>query len=90
MNLLTVKQLSQKLSCSISYVWSLQKRDPSFPKPLSIGMGSEQARGTRWVDSDVSNWLLTKTQLNHKEEVQYEDGRSGTEIHSAADKEVTA
>lgn len=90
MQLLTVKQLSQKLSCSTSYVWSLQKRDPSFPKPLRIGMGGvERIRGTRWVDSDVSNWLLTKKQLNHNE-VQHEDGRSGTEIHSAADKEVTA
>ena len=91
MNLLTAKQLSQKLSCHDSYIWHLQKKDPSFPKPLRIGMGTERTRGTRWVDGEVTAWLLTKKQQsNHNEEVQHEDGRSGTEIHTAEGKEVPA
>ena len=70
MNLLTIKQVSEKLSCSTSYIWALMKKDPTFPKPITIGVGSERAKGTRWVDGAVSEWVLSKHQIaNENNEV---------------------
>ena len=70
MNLLTIKQVSEKLSCSTSYIWALMKKDPAFPKPITIGVGSERAKGTRWVDGAVSEWVLSKHQIaNENNEV---------------------
>lgn len=87
MNLLTVQQLAAKLSCSVSYVWRLTQQDPTFPRPLQIGMGGERARGTRWVESAVNDWLLTKQQ----DEVQaHDDGRTGVGLHQNQGEEVPA
>ena len=70
MNLLTVKQVSEKLSCSTSYIWALLKKDPAFPKPINIGVGVERAKGTRWVDGAVSEWVLSKHRIaNENNEV---------------------
>lgn len=62
MNLLTIKQVSEKLSCSTSFIWALVRKDPDFPKPITIGIGSERAKGTRWMDGAVSEWVLAKHQ----------------------------
>lgn len=89
MNLLTVKQVASKLSCAVSYVYKLQKTDKSFPKPLSIGMGSERSRGVRWVEQDVTDWLLTRKQTT-TEVLNNEDGRIGEDVHTGTGEEVAA
>lgn len=92
MNLLTVKQVAEKLSCAVSHVWLMLKKDPTFPKPISIGMGGEHARGTRWVDGAISEWMLAKHSLANKnqEVLTDEDRRSGTQIHTDTREEVAA
>ena len=62
MILLTAKQVSEILNCSTSFIWELVRKDPDFPKPITIGVGSERAKGTRWVDGAISNWVLSKHQ----------------------------
>jgi predicted DNA-binding transcriptional regulator AlpA len=91
MNLLTAKQVAEKLSCHISFVWTLSKEDPSFPPPLQIGKGTVRARGTRWVDSALDNWLLTKQQgADTAKELQHEHGRIGADVHQDSGEEVSA
>jgi predicted DNA-binding transcriptional regulator AlpA len=92
MNLLTVKQVSEKLSCSTSYIWLLLKRDPAFPKPISIGGGEERARGTRWVDGAIHEWVQSKhtTANDNNEVLTNENGRPGAEVHSDPREEVAA
>lgn len=64
MNLLTAKQVAARLSCSLSFVWKLAKEDPKFPKPIQIGTGAVGcARATRWVETALDDWLLTKQQV---------------------------
>lgn len=90
MKLLTVKQVADKLSCVTSNVYRMQRLDPTFPKSIVIGMGSSRARGVRWVDSEIDDWLLVK--MSHKtSEVQTnEDRRDGLDVHSGAREEVAA
>ena len=87
MNLLTVKQVAAKLSCAPSYVYRLLDRDPTFPRSISIGLGEEKARGVRWVEADVTNWLLTRIQ---KKEVLDENGRVSSNVHPSTGEEVAA
>ena len=87
MNLLTVKQVASKLACGASFIWTLTREDPTFPKPIQIGLGGERARGTRWVEAALDNWLLTKQQHPtdpEQKEPLNDDGRTGTELHQAA------
>lgn len=62
MNLLTDKQVAEMLSCSRAYVWSLSKRDETFPKPINLGMGTVRAKGTRWDKEAVEKWVTDKQQ----------------------------
>lgn len=89
MNLLTAKQVATKLSCSVSYVWKLPHINPTFPKPLSIGSGQEQPRATRWVDSEVTDWLLTRKPKTN-EVLKNENGRAGEDVHTGTGEEVAA
>ncbi len=89
MNLLTVKQVAAKLSCAVSYVYRLQQKDITFPKPMSIGMGDAKSRGVRWIDQDVVEWLLTR-KLKTSEVLKNEDGRIGEDVHKSTGEEVAA
>lgn len=86
MNLLTVKQVIDKLNCSRSFLWTLRKKDPTFPKPFAIGLGEERTRGSRWVEAELDQWLLTRQQLTAKKEApcDHEDGRDRPAVHQAA------
>lgn len=91
MNLLTVKQVSEKLTCSSSYVWKLLRVDPTFPKPIQLGLGESRPRSTRWVDSAITDWLMTKhASANTKTDGVLTNGNSngkhrglGGELHQA-------
>ena len=89
MNLLNVKQVATKLSCSVSYVWKLPKADHTFPKAINIGTVEGRTRATRWADQDITDWLLTRKQ-NTTEVLNNEDGRPGKDLHTAAGEEVPA
>lgn len=87
MNLLTVQQVATKLSCAPSFVWALNKNDPTFPKPIQIGLGASRARATRWFEEAVNNWLLTKQQPMEKDD----DHRgTGSQVHPATAEESRA
>lgn len=90
MNLLTDKQVAQKLACAVSYVWRLSNQDPTFPQPVRLGDpdGPRRGRVTRWVDTDIDNWLGNKQ--TSKQEVQDEDGRIGSHVHQDPRQEVAA
>jgi|LauGreDrversion4_2_1035121.scaffolds.fasta_scaffold29377_7 predicted DNA-binding transcriptional regulator AlpA len=94
MNLLTVKQVSELLTCSTSYVWKLLRCDPSFPKPIQLGVGESRPRSTRWVEGAVSQWLLAKHEeanpLTNSKVLTNEHGRTGRELHKAPGEEVAA
>jgi predicted DNA-binding transcriptional regulator AlpA len=90
MNLLTVKQVAEKLSCAVSNVYRIQSLDPTFPRPISIGLGSARARGVRWVDDELTSWLMVKVSNKTNEVHQNEDGRSGQNVHTSTREEVTA
>lgn len=90
MNLLTVKQVSEKLACSRSYVWKLLRDNPDFPKPINIGMGDSKTRATRWVDGDISGWLARLSQQSNTEANTNENRQSGGEVHPGAGEEIPA
>ena len=87
MNLLTVKQVAEQLSCSRAFVYRLAKSDASFPKSMSIGMGEESQRGVRWVAEELKEWLLTRKQ---KEVKPNENGRDSQDVHKSTGEEVAA
>lgn len=89
MNLLNVKQVASKLSCSVSYVWTLPKSDHTFPRTFNIGMVEGRTRATRWAEHEITDWLLTRKQKT-TEVLNNEDGRPGKDIHTAAGEKVPA
>jgi len=60
MNLLTIKTLAEKLACSESLIWQIRQRDPTFPRPFSIGVGTERSRAARWDEKDIDAWIETR------------------------------
>lgn len=90
MNLLTDKQVAQKLACAVSYVWRLSTQDSTFPKPVRLGNpdGPRRGRVTRWVETDINEWL--KNRLTNKQEVEDEAGRTGGNVHQDSGQEVAA
>ena len=89
MNVLTAKQVADKLQVNVSYIWRLSEKDPTFPKAIHLGdpEGPTRGRVTRWVEEDVNHWLTRKLK-----EVQHdhENGRSGGDLHQDQGEEVEA
>lgn len=65
MRLLSVDAVASLLDVSKAHVWNLTRDDPAFPKPIRFS-----ARMTRWVESDLEQWVLS---YKHKEK-QHEAG----------------
>lgn len=57
MNLIDVVRVAEKIYGSTSLVWKLLREDASFPKPVRLSK-----RVTRWIESDIDAWVLTKKQ----------------------------
>jgi predicted DNA-binding transcriptional regulator AlpA len=87
MNLLTGKQIAEKLSCSKAYIYVLLKKDPTFPRPMTIGLGMDSPRGVRWVEEEITQWLLTRKNI---EVNPNEDGRFSEDLHPSEGEEVPA
>ena len=55
MNLLTVEDVASSLKVGKSTV--LSRSDPTFPKPITLS-----DRITRWLESDLEDWVLRHKQ----------------------------
>lgn len=45
------KQICDHLNISRSTLWRIERRDPTFPKPLNLGIKKEQ-----WMLDEVLDW----------------------------------
>lgn len=86
MNLLTAQQIAAKLNVAVSYVWRLNDKDPTFPKPVRLGDpdGPRRARVTRWVDLQIDEWLTSKQGGTN------EDRPTGGDVHQTEGEAVSA
>ena len=57
MNLLTVEAVASALKVHKVTVWWLSRSDPTFPKPIKLS-----DRITRWLESDLEDWVLRHKQ----------------------------
>lgn len=57
MNLLTVDAVASALKVHKVTVWRLSRSDPTFPKPIKLS-----DRITRWLESDLEDWVLRHKQ----------------------------
>lgn len=57
MNLLTVEDGASSPKVGKSTVWELSRSDPTFPKPIKLS-----DRITRWLESDLEDWVLRHKQ----------------------------
>ena len=53
---LDIKAVKEKTSLSRSHIYKLEQAG-KFPKRFAIG-----SRGVRWLESDIDQWLLDRTQ----------------------------
>ena len=64
MKALRFKQVKDKTSLSRSHIWKLEQAG-KFPKRFAIG-----SRGVRWLESDIDQWLLDRTQATTSHNAQ--------------------
>ena len=57
MNLLTVEDVASSLKVGKSTAWRLSRSDPTFSKPIKLS-----DRITRWLESDLEDWVLRHKQ----------------------------
>lgn len=57
MNLLTVEAVASALKVHKVTAWRLSRSDPTFPKPIKLSN-----RITRWLESDLEDWVLRHKQ----------------------------
>ena len=57
MNLLAVEAAASALKAQKVTVWRLSRSDPTFPKPIKLS-----DRITRWLESDLEDWVLRHKQ----------------------------
>lgn len=58
LSLLSVRQVAEKLSISISLVWRLTKEEKRFPKPIKIGYRS------CWRSDEVESYIEFRTRIH--------------------------
>ena len=66
MSLLTPEELSERLKMPLGTIYSMERRDKSFPRAIRVTQ-----RTLRWDEAEVTAWLQAK-----KEETNHEDQRS--------------
>ena len=57
MNLLTVGAVASTLNAHKVTVWRLSRSDPTSSKPIKLS-----GRTTRWLESDLEDWVLRHKQ----------------------------
>lgn len=58
-DLLSVKQLIQKLGIARSTIYALKKRN-DFPQPIKIG------HLARWIESEVDDYIIAKKTIRNQ------------------------
>lgn len=58
--LLRVGEVADILGVSKSYVYKLSQTTDSFPKPIILGDESNRRSSSRWVLSEIEDWVNTR------------------------------
>jgi len=58
--LLRVGEVAELLGVSKSYVYKLAHNSTSFPKPIVLGPDDNRRSSSRWVLSEVEDWVNTR------------------------------
>jgi predicted DNA-binding transcriptional regulator AlpA len=58
--LLRVGEVADLLGCSKSYVYKLAQNSTSFPKPIVLGDETNKRSSSRWVLSEIEDWVNSR------------------------------
>jgi len=58
--LLRVAEVADILGVSKSYVYKLSQTTDSFPKPIILGPEDNRRSSSRWVLSEIEDWVNTR------------------------------
>ena len=58
--LLRVGEVADLLGCSKSYVYKLAQNSTSFPQPIILGPDDNRRSSSRWVLSEIEDWVNTR------------------------------
>ena len=58
--LLRVGEVADLLGVSRSYVYKLSSTSESFPKPIVLGDETNKRSSSRWVLSEIEDWVNTR------------------------------
>ena len=58
--LLRVGEVADLLGVSRSYVYKLSQNSDSFPKPIVLGPEDNKRSSSRWVLSEIEDWVNTR------------------------------
>lgn len=58
--LLRVGEVADILGVSRSYVYKLAQNSTSFPKPIILGDESNRRSSSRWVLTEIEDWVNTR------------------------------
>ena len=57
---LRVGEVADLLGVSRSYVYKLSQNSDSFPKPIVLGPEDNKRSSSRWVLSEIEDWVNTR------------------------------
>lgn len=58
--LLRVGEVADLLGVSRSYVYKLSQNSDGFPKPIVLGPEDNKRSSSRWVLSEIEDWVNTR------------------------------
>jgi predicted DNA-binding transcriptional regulator AlpA len=58
--LLRVGEVADLLGVSKSYVYKLAQNSTSFPKPIVLGDETNKRSSSRWVLSEIEDWVNSR------------------------------
>lgn len=58
--LLRVGEVAELLGCSKSYVYKLAHNSTNFPQPIILGPEDNRRSSSRWVLSEIEDWVNTR------------------------------
>lgn len=58
--LLRVGEVAELLGCSKSYVYKLSHNSTTFPQPIILGPEDNRRSSSRWVLSEIEDWVNTR------------------------------
>lgn len=58
--LLRVGEVAELLGVSKSYVYKLAHNSTSFPKPIILGPDDNRRSSSRWVLSEIEDWVNSR------------------------------